>query len=192
MSLKFGKAIYLLLLIFGVSGCASDLIRHGVGPTDFTSVYSGMPRSNFEDLVGHPIKLSETHENVTAIYEYDRGYIGCLASGRCQELTQGVYIWGRVSEVLFSIVTLGLLPYGAWYEINECQTGFLMANYKQGDQLISISLLDPDPYINAYLWEKDIRKPWLNNPCREIYFHPRPLTIPKSILDKSSFPKNSE
>ena len=173
------------------NGCS---LNGAVDATDFSGVYVGMFRSDFEKLTGRPIELSEFGDCVEATYEYDRGYVGCVASGRCRELSAGEEAFGYVSYAAGTIMTAGAIPWMVWYETNDCQTGYLRTCYGSDNRLISIKLLDPRPYKDGtYLWDKDLRKPWLRMPCRHVYTYPQPCTIPPEVLDKDEVqnPANS-
>lgn len=172
----------LFIFIYCISGCVT-YIRHGVDSTDFSDVYYGMPRSEFENIVGRLVVQRNVEDNVLVIYEYDRGYIGCVASGRCKEASPAAEAGAQAIDLMFAAGMAGALR---WHEIKECQIGFLRAKYGLNEKLIEIQLLPPEPYkAGTYLWEKDIRKPWLNNPCREVYYHPREITIPDTVLTDS-------
>ena len=180
----------MLLVTFVVSGCAIDRVRYGTKATDFSDVYAGMARSDFENLVGPLVEQSKADEYLFATYEYDRGYIGCVASGRCQEVTPGVRAWSIASEAFATIGTAGGFEWVTWYEIKECQTGFVRVRYGPDGRLVGIRLLAPEPYKNGtYLWDRDIRKPSLGRPCREVYYHPLPSTIPDAVLEISLDPE---
>lgn len=169
----------LFIFIFCIYGCAT-YIRHGVAATDFTSVYFGIPRTDFENIVGRIVEESNVEQNVFVIYEYDRGYVGCVASGRCKEASPAAEVGVQAIDLMFTAGMAGALR---WHEIKDCQTGFLRARYGLNEKLIEIELLPPEPYkTGTYLWEKDIRKPWLNKPCREVYYHPREITIPDAVM----------
>ena len=176
---RCGHALLMLLIVCIVCGCASNQGRDGTAASDLSNVYVGMPRSNFEDLVGKPIDQSETREHILATYKYDRGYIGCMASGRCQGVQSS-----KTTETLFAIGTLGLSELGTWYEISKCQVGYLGARFGPEDRLIKIRTLSPEPYIGStYLWNKEQHDPEPWYPCREVYYHPQPLTIPDAVMD---------
>ena len=176
---RCGHALLMLLIIFIASGCASNKYRDGAEASDLSGVYVGMPRTNFEDLVGKPIEQSETREQILATYEYDRGYIGCKAAGRCLEVPT------KTTEVLVAIGTLGFSEANIWYDVHKCQLGYLGVRYGPEGRLINIRVLPPEPFKGGtYLWDKEQPepKPWY--PCREIYYHPQPLTAPDAVLDK--------
>ena len=82
---RCGRALLILLIGCIASGCATNASRDGIAAVDLSSVYVGMPRSNFEELVGGPVDHSQTRYHILDTYKYDRGYIGCMASGRCLE-----------------------------------------------------------------------------------------------------------
>jgi TPR repeat protein len=187
MDMRKVRRVIAGLILFGfvfvLSGCAIDPVWDGVAATDFSNVYAGMLRTEFESLTGRPIEKSEVRDCVIATYEYDRGYIGCVASGRCQEPSQGGKAFRYYGLAFGSLATAGALPWSMWHEVNDCQTGYLGVRYGPDGRLINIRLLDPEPYKGGtYFWDKDIRKPWLGSPCREVYYHPRPSTIPEGII----------
>ena len=179
---RCGQALLMLLITCIVCGCASNKSRDGTDALDLSIVYVGMPRSNFEDLVGKNIEQSQTREHIFYTYKYDRGYIGCLASGRCQEAN-------RTAERWLAVGTLGISEIGTWYEVNKCQVGYLRARYGPEGRLINIRILAPEPYKGGtYLWNKS--EPWY--PCREVYNHPQPLTLPDAVMDKDVSSKSPE
>ena len=186
MDMRKVRRLIAELILFGfvLSGCSIDPVWDGVAPTDLSNVYAGMLRTEFESLTGRPIEKSEVRDCVIATYEYDRGYIGCVASGLCQEPSQGGKAFRYFGLAFGSLATLGAFPWSMWYEVNDCQTGYLRASYGPDGRLIKIRLLDPEPYKSGtYLWDKDLRKPWLGRPCREVYYHPHPSTIPNAVLE---------
>ena len=185
---RCGQALLMLLIACIVCGCASNKSRDGADALDLSSVYVGMPRSNFEDLVGKPIEQSQTREHILNTYKYDRGYIGCLASGRCLEAKNS-----KTAETLLLIGTLGLSGIGAWYEVNKCQVGYLRARYGPEGRLINIRILAPEPYKGGtYLWNKEEYDPEPWYPCREVYNHPQPLTVPGAAMDNGVSSKTPE
>ena len=174
-----GQVLLMLLVACVASGCASNTSRDGIDALNLSSVYVGMPRSNFEELVGEPIEQSQTREHVLHTYKYDRGYIGCIASGRCEEAKDS-----KTADTLLLIGTLGLSGLGTWYEVNKCQIGYLRARYGYGDKLININILAPEPYKGGtYLWDKEEYDPEPWYPCREVYNHPKPSTVPAAVMD---------
>ena len=81
----------------------------------------------------------------------------------------------------------------SWYEINKCQVGYLDAKYGPDSRLINLRILDPDAYKGRpYLWNKEEYDPEPWYPCREIYHHPKPLTIPAAVMDNDVFSKAPE
>jgi hypothetical protein len=172
--------VLLVLLAAGVaSGCATNASRDGIDALNLSSVYVGMPRSNFEELVGEPIEQSQTREHVFHTYKYDRGYTGCFESGRCQEAENS-----KTAETLLLIGTLGLSGLSTWYEVNKCQIGYLSASFGYGDKLVNINILAPEPFKGGtYLWDKEQYDPEPWYPCREVYNNPKPSTIPAAVLN---------
>ena len=176
---RCGRALLILLIGFIASGCASNTSRDGIAAVDLSSVYVGMPRSNFEELVGGPVDHSQTRYHILDTYKYDRGYIGCMASGRCLEANNS-----KTAETLVLIGTFGLSGLGSWFEVNKCQVGHLRARYGPEERLINIRILAPEQYKGGTsLWEKVDYDPEPWYPCREIYNHPQPLTVPAAVMD---------
>lgn len=82
------------------------------------------------------------------------------------------------------IGTLGLGEIGTWYEVNKCQVGYPRARYGPEEMPIDIRILAPEPYKGGtYLWNKEEYDPEPWYPCREVYNHPQPLTIPDAVMD---------
>jgi hypothetical protein len=178
---RCGQAGLILLIGYIASGCASNPGRDGVAAVDLSSVYVGMPRANFEDLVGGPIEKSQTRYHILDTYKYERGYTGCLASGRCLEANNS-----KTADTLLLVGTFGLSGLGTWFEVKKCQVGYLRARYGPEERLINIRLLAPEPFKGGTsLWEKKVLDPEPWYPCREIYNHPQPLTIPAAVLDNT-------
>ena len=181
------QALLMLLIACIASGCATNASRDGIQALDLSSVHVGMPRAKFEELVGGPIDQSRTRYHFLDTYKYDRGYTGCLASGRCLAADNS-----KTAETLVLIGTFGLSGLGTWYEVNKCQVGYLRARYGDDERLINIRLLAPEQYKGGTsLWEKVDYDPEPWYPCREIYNHPQPLTIPAAVIDKDVYSNSS-
>ena len=177
------RALLILMIASIASGCASNPGRDGIAAADLSSVYVGMPRSNFEELVGRPVDHSQTRYHILDTYKYDRGYTGCLASGRCTKAENS-----KTAETLVLIGTFGLSGLGTWYEVNKCQVGHLRVRYGPEERLINIRILPPEQYKGGTsLWEKVDYDPEPWYPCREIYNHPQPLTLPAVVMDKDVY-----
>ena len=170
--------LYLLVASFGISGCATKKIYHGVEATNLSGLFYGMSRHDAELITGEPKREFQCDSGTIVTYVYDRGYMGCMGEGRCKLESETMH---HATEIVLDAMTLGLTSVVGNWCITPCQKGHLELFFNAENRLIGARELPTDRDVYCWTGSND---PWAGYPCTRIYSNRRPSTLPEELILK--------
>ena len=167
-------------LICITSGCQTSKVIDGVPATDLSGLYVGISRIDTEKITGEAIREFQCGSGTIVTYLYDRGWMGCGTDGLCQLGGESEEIAREVQAKTHSV---GIRPSdfiaGKPYCIDPCQKGHLEVFFNQQDRMIGVRELPTEK--DVYCWGRGNKRHG-GYPCDWINDHPRPSSVPKSLI----------
>jgi hypothetical protein len=164
-------------LICITSGCQTSKVIDGVPATDLSGLYVGISRIDTEKITGEAIREFQCGSGTIVTYLYDRGWIGCGGDAGCQS--------GGEAEEIVRETPADNYFFGIHYDfisrscIDPCQKGHLEVFFNQQDRMIGVRELPTEK--DVYCWGRG-NKRHRGYPCDWINDHPRPSSVPKSLI----------